>query len=51
MEVPLSCTDTNGDPVSVKTLGDYAYCAAAPSVARFQGIGGCRLEAGRRPRD
>lgn len=50
-EALYTCSDTDGVAVVVKTLGDYAYCAAAPSVARFQGIGGCRLQAGRRPRD
>jgi hypothetical protein len=50
-DAPLYCADTEGVEVPVKTLGDYAYCALAPSVARFQGIGGCRMAAGRRPRD
>lgn len=50
-DVAFLCADTEGVPVAVKTLGDYAYCAAAPSVARFQGIGGCKIAAGRRPRD
>jgi hypothetical protein len=50
-DAPYYCADTNGVQVPVKTLGDFAYCAAAPSVARFQGVGGCRMHAGRRPRD
>lgn len=50
-DAPFVCSDTEGMPVAVKTLGDYAYCAAAPSVARFQGVGGCKIAAGRRPRD
>jgi len=50
-DAPLYCGDSEGVEVPVKTLGDYAYCALAPSVARFQGIGGCRMAAGRRPRD
>lgn len=44
------CADSDGNEVSVKTLADYAYCALAPSVARFQGDGGCKISAGRRRR-
>ena len=51
MEAPYFCADTDGVEVKVKTLGDYTYCGAGPSVARFEGVGGCRMQAGRRPRD
>jgi hypothetical protein len=51
LDTDLYCADTEGAEVPVKTLGDYAYCALAPSVARFQGTGGCKMLAGRRPRD
>lgn len=47
---PYYCADSDGNEVSVKTLADYAYCALAPSVARFQGDGGCKTNAGRRRR-
>jgi len=55
-DVPLDerkyyCGDADGNEVSVKTLADYLYCAAAPSAARFQGDGGCKINAGRRRRD
>jgi len=46
----LYCADTDGNEIAVKTLADWAYCAAAPSVARFNGDGGCKLSVGRRRR-
>jgi hypothetical protein len=45
--VPYFCADKDGTPVTVRTLGDYAYCALAPSIARFEGNGGCLVGAGR----
>lgn len=41
------CADKDGNQVSVRTLGDYAYCALAPSIARFQSNGGCDIGTGR----
>jgi hypothetical protein len=49
--VPYFCADKEGAPVSVRTLGDYAYCALAPSIARFEGNGGCDIGTGRPRRD
>jgi hypothetical protein len=48
---PYYCADTDGNEISVTTLADYAYCALAPSVARFQGDGACKISVGRRRRD
>ena len=45
--VPYFCADKEGNRVDVRTLGDYAYCALAPSIARFQGNGGCDVGTGR----
>lgn len=49
--LPYFCSDQDANPVTVHTLGEYAYCALAPSIARFQGNGGCDVGAGRPPRD
>lgn len=48
---PYFCADKEGEPVTVRTLGDYAYCVLAPSIARFQGNGGCDIGTGRPRRD
>jgi hypothetical protein len=44
------CADTDGNEIAVISLADYLYCAAAPSVARFNGDGGCKISVGRRRR-
>lgn len=54
-EIPVEdrtyyCADTDGNEIAVISLADYLYCAAAPSVARFHGDGGCKLSVGRRRR-
>jgi hypothetical protein len=48
--VQFDCADSDGNPVQVKTLGDYAYCVLAPSIARYEGAGFCDVFAGRRRR-
>jgi hypothetical protein len=48
---PLYCGDSDGHSITVKTLGDYAYCALAPSIARFRDTGACQIATGRRRRD
>jgi hypothetical protein len=40
------CFDNHGDPYTVTTLGDYAYCVLLPRVARYQGGGPCALVTG-----
>jgi hypothetical protein len=50
-QTPVYCGDSDGNSVTVRTLGDYAYCALAPSIARYQGSGACRINTGRRRRD
>ena len=49
--LPFFCADKEGNLVTVRTLGDYAYCALAPSIARYQGNGGCDIGTGRPRRD
>jgi hypothetical protein len=44
---PYFCADKDGTPLTVRTLGDYAYCALAPSIARFEGNGSCVVGTGR----
>jgi len=42
-----SCSDENGDPLTIKTLGDYAYCELLPALVRFEGTGVCTVTIGR----
>jgi hypothetical protein len=43
----LFCYDENGDAVTIKTLGDYAYCELLPGLARYESTGACSVMTGR----
>ncbi len=47
----LFCYDENGDAVTIKTLGDYAYCELLPGLARYEGTGACAAMTGRANHD